>query len=111
MSQPAAMKYSGTLYFEDGDGDRIDVRAFIVHDESISFDLVGGWGEHGMWERSGVATKVGPSFHSEIKPSYKDGVEGYPCKIIFSSITDGDIVGTWVEQGEERDFSGSLKSG
>ncbi len=101
--------YLGTLYFEDGD--RIDVRAFIVRENEVSFDLVGGWGEHGMWARSGVAHKQGSSFHSEIAPSYKDGVEGDLCKIVFSTVTGGEVRGSWFEQGEKRSFSGSLDEG
>jgi len=107
MRKRATLRYCGTLYFEDGDP--IEVRTLIVRDDSISFDLVGGWGEHGMWARSGVANRVGAAFHSDFKPSYKDGIEGYFCKIVFGNVDGGDIDGSWVEQGEERDFSGSLE--
>ncbi len=109
MNQVAAMRYTGTLYFDDGDP--VEVRALIVRNDRVSFDLIGGWGEHGKWARSGIAKKVGPVFHSEFAPSNQAGVEGYPCKIIFSSVAGGEVVGAWVEQGEERTFSGSLESG
>ena len=106
MNQLTASRYTGTLYFDDGDP--VEVRALIVHDESVSFDLIGGWGEHGKWVRSGVAKKIGPAFHSKFEPSFKDGIEGYHCKIIFYKVAGGEVNGAWVEQGEERSFSGLL---
>ena len=99
--------YSGILYFEDGDP--IKVRSFIVRDGEVAFDLSGGWGQHGMWTRTGVARQRGAEFHSDVAPSFKDDVEGYPCKLVFQTVRGGDVEGTWSEQGEARAFSGSLE--
>ena len=99
--------YSGTLYFEDGDP--VEVRWFIVRDDEIAFDLTGGWGEHGMWTRGGIARQQGPEFHSDVAPSFQEGVEGYPCKIVFQTVRGGDVEGYWFEEGETRTFSGSLE--
>lgn len=99
--------YSGTLYFEDGDP--VEVRSFIVRDSEIAFDLTGGWGEHGFWRREGVARQQGHEFHSDMAPSFQNGEEGYPCKIVFRTVRGGDVDGYWFEESEAHAFSGSLE--
>jgi hypothetical protein len=105
--------YSGQLTFEDGDP--LDVRSFIIRENEIAFELIGAWGSHGMWKRSGVAPKGSIGFSSDFQPSFHEqtGVEGYRCRIAFRTINFGattvDVTGAWIEKGESRNFSGSLR--
>ncbi|MBL1265862.1 hypothetical protein [Candidatus Methylomicrobium oryzae] len=105
--------YSGELIFEDREP--IEVTSLIVRDTEAAFELVGWWGEHGRWKRSGIAFKHGLNFSSDFRPSYRvpTGIEGYNCKIIFYELARTDkrltVRGSWIEEGEERDFSGFLQ--
>lgn len=105
--------YSGELMFDDNEP--IDVTSLIVRDTEAAFELIGWWGNDGRWKRSGVAFKDGLYFRSDFRPPYRvpTGIEGYNCNIVFYELTRiGEqltVRGSWLEEGEERDFRGSLQ--
>ena len=111
------MRYSGELYFDDGDV--IEVRSFILRDElnppELAFDIVATWSGQGRWRRSGLLKGVSGTFNSEFGPSYQveTGEEGVPCRLSLAvTNVDGEFVsveGKWVEEGESYPFSGDLQ--
>lgn len=81
------MRYSGELYYDDDDV--IYVKSFIVRDYTdppeIAFDVVTTWGEHGKWQRSGLARYSNGVYQSDNKESLSavTGEKGYECKLSF----------------------------
>lgn len=111
------MRYSGELYYNDDDV--IYVKSFIVRDDAdppeIAFDVVTTWGEHGKWQRSGLARYSNGVYQSDNKESLSPvtGEKGYECKLSFK-IEKRDkefisVAGIWEEPDARCQFGGDLE--
>lgn len=113
------MRYSGDLYYDD-DNDVISVKSFIVRDDKnppqIAFDVVTTWGEHGNWQRSGLAKYSNGVYQSDYGESISvvTGEKSYECKLSFTikKIRNNKLIsitGIWEEPGACCRFSGELE--
>jgi len=116
----SAAVYSGYLdYVDDGieSGDEIEVHELILRGNELSFDLTTTWDEHGKWKRSGSAKQTSETgvFESPFRPSKSvSGNEiGDPCSLIFKIKSANskicELVGAWIENGQQYQFKGKLE--
>ena len=111
-------KYSGELYFDDGDV--IEVTSFIVRDDpaptKLSFDVIADWDGQGRWRRNEVVEKHPEGwFFSKYAPSIQveTGEQGILCKLSFRILSIGEdfisVDGNWTEDNTPHRFTGDLE--
>lgn len=105
--------FSGTLYFDDGSSDRINVNRFIIRENEISFHLSATWnGITTIIELDGTAIKNGTRFESEAITPKPIDAGFYPVIIKITDMENFEegifIEGIWKTQTAEIPFSGDL---